>query len=60
KALEINCNELVFDEENNKPDYSLAAQEREELISTIETLKKYIATLEQLIALQKEKLDNIR
>lgn len=58
KVLGITCDDLVFDLENDKPEYSLAKQEKQELINNIDDLKKYITHLEQLINLQKEKLES--
>lgn len=56
--LEVSCDELILDPEQIKPAYPLGQNERQEFTEKIDDLKKYIAHLEQLIALQNEKLDS--
>lgn len=57
QVLGVTCDDLVYDLENEKPEYSLAKQEKQEFLDYIDALKKYITHLEQLVSLQKEKLE---
>ncbi len=57
--LEVPCDDLIFDMENTRAEYSLNHLRKiEELTKKIEAKDKYIAYLEQLIALQREKLES--
>lgn len=56
--LEVSCDELILDAEQINTEYPVEQNERQEFMAKIDDLRKHIAHLEQLIALQNEKLDS--
>lgn len=58
RILDITCDTLVFDMEGGRPEYSLTYEEHQRLLNTIDSLNRHIENLEQLIRLQREKLDS--
>lgn len=58
RILDITCDTLVFDMEGGRSEYSLTYEEHQKLLKTIESLNRHIENLEQLIGLQREKLES--
>lgn len=58
RILDVKCDTLVFDMESGRPEYSLDHEGRQKMVEKINFLNKHIENLEQLIDLQREKLDS--
>jgi transcriptional regulator with XRE-family HTH domain len=58
RILDVKCDTLVFDMEGGNPEYSPTYEGKQKMIAEINSLNKRIENLEQLIDLQRGKLDS--